>query len=168
MRRHPSWGRRAVVLVVVVQALALPAGASANYGGNSYGNEEITIIVVAIMAAVALGWAIWYSIRKLGRARADRSQLNTAAATGNAADYMERRNAKAMASANTTAEFVQEMRAKAARGEFNVDGAPLVIGHGASPPDVADELTKLADLRDRGVLTEAEFEAQKAKLLAAG
>src|ERR1700694_1356845 len=52
MRRHPSWGRRAVVLVVVVQALALPAGASANYGGNSYGNEEITIIVVAIMAAV--------------------------------------------------------------------------------------------------------------------
>jgi hypothetical protein len=28
--------------------------------------------------------------------------------------------------------------------------------------------TKLADLRDRGVLTDAEFEAQKAKLLAAG
>jgi hypothetical protein len=29
-----------------------------------------------------------------------------------------------------------------------------------------DELTKLADLRDRGVLSEAEFEAQKAKILA--
>jgi hypothetical protein len=37
---------------------------------------------------------------------------------------------------------------------------------GAPPgPDVADELTKLARLRDRGVLTDAEFEVQKAKLL---
>jgi len=33
-------------------------------------------------------------------------------------------------------------------------------------PDVADELTKLATLRDRGILTDAEFAAQKAKLLA--
>ncbi len=31
---------------------------------------------------------------------------------------------------------------------------------------VADELEKLASLRDRGVLTEAEFQAQKAALLA--
>ena len=30
----------------------------------------------------------------------------------------------------------------------------------------ADELTKLADLRDQGVITDAEFQAQKAKLLA--
>ena len=30
------------------------------------------------------------------------------------------------------------------------------------------ELTKLADLRDRGALTEDEFAAQKAKLLASG
>jgi hypothetical protein len=39
---------------------------------------------------------------------------------------------------------------------------------GAAPqqqPDVADQLSKLADLRDRGVLTAAEFEAQKHKLL---
>ena len=33
-------------------------------------------------------------------------------------------------------------------------------------PDVADELTKLASLRDKGILTDAEFAAQKAKLLA--
>jgi len=31
--------------------------------------------------------------------------------------------------------------------------------------DLTDELTKLASLRERGVLTEAEFEAQKARLL---
>ena len=30
----------------------------------------------------------------------------------------------------------------------------------------ADELTKLADLRDRGVISEDEFQAQKARLLA--
>jgi Short C-terminal domain/Phospholipase_D-nuclease N-terminal len=30
----------------------------------------------------------------------------------------------------------------------------------------ADELTKLADLRDRGVINQAEFEQQKAKILA--
>jgi len=29
----------------------------------------------------------------------------------------------------------------------------------------ADQLHKLADLKDKGVLTDAEFEAQKAKLL---
>jgi hypothetical protein len=38
----------------------------------------------------------------------------------------------------------------------------------APAPDLADELTKLADLRDRGALTDAEFEAQKAKLLGTG
>jgi hypothetical protein len=31
----------------------------------------------------------------------------------------------------------------------------------------AEELTKLADLKDRGVITDAEFEAQKAKILSA-
>jgi type VI protein secretion system component VasK len=35
-----------------------------------------------------------------------------------------------------------------------------------SQTDTADQLTKLADLRDRGVITPAEFEAQKAKILA--
>jgi Short C-terminal domain len=32
-------------------------------------------------------------------------------------------------------------------------------------PDVGGQLRKLADLRDQGVLTQDEFEAQKAKLL---
>jgi len=34
-------------------------------------------------------------------------------------------------------------------------------------PDVTEQLTRLADLRDRGVLTEEEFAAEKAKLLGA-
>jgi hypothetical protein len=36
----------------------------------------------------------------------------------------------------------------------------------AATARVADQLTRLADLHDRGVLTDAEFQAQKAKLLA--
>jgi uncharacterized membrane protein YdbT with pleckstrin-like domain len=38
-------------------------------------------------------------------------------------------------------------------------------GRGASAPSVGDELSRLADLRDRGVLTEEEFQAQKSRLL---
>jgi hypothetical protein len=70
--------------------------------------------------------------------------------------------------------YIQEMQAKALSGELG--GTVLmggqVIPQGAAPApaepqaSVADQLTKLADLKDRGVLTDAEFEAQKAKLLA--
>ena len=37
----------------------------------------------------------------------------------------------------------------------------------SSPASSADRLAKLADLRDRGVITAAEFEREKAKVLAA-
>jgi hypothetical protein len=37
---------------------------------------------------------------------------------------------------------------------------------GSGGASVADELTKLAQLRDSGTITAEEFEAQKAKLLA--
>jgi membrane protein implicated in regulation of membrane protease activity len=40
------------------------------------------------------------------------------------------------------------------------------IQEAAGAPSTADQLTKLADLRDRGVITPAEFESQKAKILA--
>jgi hypothetical protein len=35
----------------------------------------------------------------------------------------------------------------------------------AEPPSVADQLAKLADLKNQGALTESEFQAQKQKLL---
>ncbi len=38
---------------------------------------------------------------------------------------------------------------------------------GSSGGDVSSQLTKLADLKAQGVLTDAEFEAEKAKVLAA-
>ena len=40
------------------------------------------------------------------------------------------------------------------------------VQEAASSGSSADELTKLADLRDRGVITDAEFQQSKAKILA--
>ena len=40
------------------------------------------------------------------------------------------------------------------------------VAASSSAPSTADELAKLADLRDKGVITADQFEAQKAKLLA--
>ena len=37
---------------------------------------------------------------------------------------------------------------------------------GTGPGGTADELTKLGELKDRGVITDAEYDRQKAKLLA--
>ena len=45
------------------------------------------------------------------------------------------------------------------------DGPPLADAE-TGKRSVADELIKLAELRDRGVLTEEEFAAQKARILA--
>ena len=38
-------------------------------------------------------------------------------------------------------------------------------GGGAPEPDIVDQIDRLAGLRQRGVITEAEFQAKKAKLL---
>jgi Short C-terminal domain len=47
-------------------------------------------------------------------------------------------------------------------GGQQVSGAPVAA---AKPTDTADEIAKLADLRDRGALSEDEFQAQKKKNL---
>lgn len=93
------------------------------------------------MAIAGLCWLAWYLMRRLTRRGAEDGMSGGA----------------------------QRMDAPGVAGrEIRGGGAPLVIRGGPSSPDVADELKKLADLRDRGVLTEAEFETQKAKLLASG
>jgi hypothetical protein len=46
-----------------------------------------------------------------------------------------------------------------------VGGQPVYPGQLGGGSSAADQLTKLADLRDRGVLSDAEFETQKRKLL---
>lgn len=59
-------------------------------------------------------------------------------------------------------------RQKAADVQQMIANAYAAQGGVAAVPDVADQLTKLADLRDRGVLTDAEFQTQKARILGAG
>jgi Short C-terminal domain/Phospholipase_D-nuclease N-terminal len=53
---------------------------------------------------------------------------------------------------------------RAAQAEQDFRG---YVRSAAGTSNTADELSKLAGLRDQGVLTEAEFQAQKAKLLSA-
>jgi hypothetical protein len=68
--------------------------------------------------------------------------------------------------------FREKMRARAAQLNANAMAAAGVAqppqwmtAAGATQPDPADEIAKLADLRDRGALTETEFQAQKKKIL---
>jgi hypothetical protein len=49
-----------------------------------------------------------------------------------------------------------------------VEQAPPPAPAAAPEKDMVTQLKELADLKDQGILTEAEFEAQKAKILAAG
>jgi hypothetical protein len=96
---------------------------------------------------------------KLERSAARREEMMAAARSGHIAEYVE------------------EMKAKAMRGELAgtviVDGKVVagdqVVQPAAPQPqaDIADELTKLAGLHDRGVLTDEEFEKLKQKLLGA-
>jgi hypothetical protein len=65
--------------------------------------------------------------------------------------------------AGTWAKWESLTRKKAEQA--NADAAAAVQSPPATP-DVTEQLARLADLRDRGVLTEPEFAAQKAKLLA--
>jgi hypothetical protein len=60
--------------------------------------------------------------------------------------------------------------APAAGANIMIGGQKLdeMIGQAQAAADPADQLAKLADLRDRGVLTDDEFAAQKAKILDAG
>jgi hypothetical protein len=51
-------------------------------------------------------------------------------------------------------------RAKAQQSDFDA-----YVRDVAAPSSSADELAKLADLQSRGVITDAEFQVQKAKLL---
>jgi len=116
---------------------------------------------------------------------ADRARADSAAQI--------RGEAMAAAASGNIAEFVETLQARAMRGELG--GTPVMSPAGlggmpgvdpkllaqamaqaqawsqrapASTPSVADQLAKLAELRDRGVITDEEFAAQKAKLLAQG
>jgi Short C-terminal domain len=62
---------------------------------------------------------------------------------------------------------VDRLKAEFKRSVADNPGSPgvPVLGGASGAPDPVERLEKLADLRDRGALTDAEFAAQKAKIL---
>ena len=48
----------------------------------------------------------------------------------------------------------------------NQSAAPVVAAAPAAEPDAMEQITKLAGMRDAGILTDEEFNAKKAELLA--
>ena len=61
---------------------------------------------------------------------------------------------------------MQERAAQQAADQQKAFDAYVKQAAGTSSDDVSDQLSKLADLKAKGVITDAEFEAQKSKLLA--
>jgi hypothetical protein len=62
---------------------------------------------------------------------------------------------------------MHEQAAQQARQQDAEARAYIQQAAASSPASTPDQLAKLADLRDRGVITAAEFEREKAKVLAA-
>lgn len=62
--------------------------------------------------------------------------------------------------------FADFLRAKISTQKSQSSLVPTPAENPSSTMSVADELEKLAGLRDRGIITNEEFSAQKAKLLA--
>jgi hypothetical protein len=90
------------------------------------------------------------SVEKQQRSRSHQAEAQAALESGHFAEYIEQRKAQALSAGGI------------------VIGGPAAPAAPAPKPDVVDQLAKLADLHDRGALTDAEFQAQKAKLLASG
>jgi Short C-terminal domain len=82
-----------------------------------------------------------------------------------------RQGMKAAMDSGNMGEWIQQVRDQAAGGALpgNVPAqASTAPAADATQANVIDELSKLADLHERGVLTDAEFAGQKAKLLGEG
>jgi hypothetical protein len=95
-----------------------------------------------------------------------RGVARTAAVAGTASAVsgrVQRRQAEKFASndANTQAQRDQAYQQQAQAAPAPVPPAPP-----APAPSTLDQLTQLGELKAQGILTDAEFEAQKAKILA--
>jgi Short C-terminal domain len=103
-----------------------------------------------------------FSHEKAERSAARRAEAIEAVRSGHLTEYIEKQKAEAM------------QLAAAGGARIVIDGQPLVLGGAGQAPapapseqsDPADQLAKLAELHSKGVLTDAEFAAAKAKVLA--
>jgi Short C-terminal domain len=96
-----------------------------------------------------------------------RGMARTAVVAGTAtavSNRVSRRQANRWAQEDQSANYAEQQYAE----PQYVQQAPQYVQQAPPPPPAADpveQLTKLGQLRDSGVLTQAEFEVQKAKIL---
>ena len=98
-----------------------------------------------------------------------RGIARTAAVAGTAsavAGRVQRHQARKFADrdAQTYADQEQAYEQEVAERRPAPDGGPA--GEAAPQPDMIEQLKQLAELRDKGILTDEEFNAQKARILA--
>ncbi len=68
--------------------------------------------------------------------------------------------------ANRWAQQEQDQYARDQYYQQQQQPAPAAAAPAAAPPDTVAQLKQLAELKSQGILTEEEFQAQKAKILA--
>jgi hypothetical protein len=128
--------RRVALIAVLVLAASAALPASANAYATSGGMNSVGWVVFAAGLGIPLLLFVVFAVRKMTTRPSD-GVPHPGVGLNEPGAVIDEALAAAQARAGT---------------------APTV--------DVAEELTKLTDLRDRGALTDAEFQAQKAKLLA--
>lgn len=117
-------------------------------------DKRFTATRLLLTGPFALAW----------RKKKDKRELYIAV-EGDGFAFVEEVDPKKGAEARKFAAKINSLSAKASKA------APAVEPDEATPPvpqvtpDLADQLTKLATLRDQGILSDEEFAAQKAKLL---
>lgn len=112
-----------------------------------------TVARTAVVAGTAS--AVAGSVSRGQQARADQAVQAQA--------FQEQQQAAAQQAAIDQA-VAQQLAAQ--QTAVPVAAAPAPAPVAAPPVDIVGQLTQLAALRDQGILTDAEFEAQKARLLA--
>jgi hypothetical protein len=99
-----------------------------------------------------------------------RGVARTAVIAGTAtavSNRVSRRQANRWATQEQAAQYQAEQQAAQYQQQPQYQGPPPAAPVAAAPgPDTVTQLQGLADLRSQGVLTDAEFEAQKARILA--
>ena len=102
------------------------------------------------------GGLVAYGVYKMSKKDAQRIEEHTGT---NPEEMTDEELEKAMAELNIEKQYRDESDQEVS------EGAPAGESQGTSEPSYLDELERLSNLKDDGIITEAEFEAKKKKLL---
>ena len=96
------------------------------------------------------------------------TQLARANQPGGSADGQVGASIPGLGTFDSADDLKSKLLELATQGRASVIDLSGSAGQSQSASDPVERLTKLADLKERGMLTDAEFEAEKAKILAEG